>query len=291
MNDTLNRRLQALMAPGAGTILPGAGNALGARFIAAAGFEAVFVSGAAVANWHLGKPDVGLTSITELVDHVSAIRDAVDLPIIVDADTGFGNAVNVGRTVRLLERAGASAVMLEDQTFPKRCGHFDGKDVIPAAEMVQKLRAAVDARHDAQMMILARTDARAVEGLPAALDRARRYQAAGADFLFVEAPRSLEELAAIPREVPGRHVCNMVIGGRTPLLPREALAGMGFAGILYANAALQAAMQAMREVLGHLRANGSIAGAESMLMMFDERQKMLGHDEIEAQQQRYRAQD
>lgn len=141
------------------------------------------------------------------------------------------------------------------------------------------------------MMILARTDARAVEGLPAALERARRYQAAGADFLFVEAPRSLEELAAIPREVPGRHVCNMVIGGRTPLLAREALAEMGFAGILYANAALQAAMQAMREVLGHLRANGSIAGAESMLMMFDERQKMLGHDEIEALQQRYRVPD
>jgi hypothetical protein len=176
MNDTLNRRLQALMAPGAGTILPGAGNALGACFIAAAGFEAVFVSGAAVANRHLGKPDVGLTSITELVDHVSAIRDAVDLPIIVDADTGFGNAVNVGRTVRLLERAGASAVMLEDQTFPKGCGHFDGKDVIPAAEMVQKLRAAVDARHDAQLMILAHTDARAVEGLAGALDRARRNQ-------------------------------------------------------------------------------------------------------------------
>jgi len=288
MNDTLNRRLQRLVEPGAGTILPGAGNALTARFIAAAGFEAVFVSGAAVANWFLGKPDVGLTSITELVEHVAAIRDAVDLPIIVDADTGFGNAVNVGRTVRLLERAGANAVMLEDQTFPKRCGHFDGKDVIPAGEMEQKVGAAVDARHDADMMILARTDARAVEGLAGALDRARRYQAAGADFLFVEAPRSLEELAAIPREVPGRHVCNMVIGGRTPLLEREALAAMGFAGILYANAALQASMKAMQDVLGHLRAQGSIAGAESMLMMFDERQKMLGHDEIEALQQRYR---
>jgi 2-methylisocitrate lyase-like PEP mutase family enzyme len=291
MNDTLNRRLHRLVEPGAGTILPGAGNALTARFIAAAGFEAVFVSGAAVANWYLGKPDVGLTSITELVEHVAAIRDAVDLPIVVDADTGFGNAINVGRTVRLLERAGANAVMLEDQTFPKRCGHFDGKDVIPAEEMVQKVRAAVDARHDPDMMILARTDARAVEGLSGALDRARRYQAAGADFLFVEAPRSLEELAAIPREVPGRHVCNMVIGGRTPLLAREALAEMGFAGILYANAALQASMKAMQDVLGHLRAQGSIAGAESMLMMFDERQKMLGHDEIEALQQRYRAPD
>ena len=289
--ESLNRRLKRLVEPGAGAILPGAGNALTARVIAAAGFEAVFVSGAAVANTFLGMPDIGLTSVTELVDHVTAIRDAVDLPIIVDADTGFGNAVNVGRTVRLLERAGANAIMLEDQTFPKRCGHFDGKDVIPAAEMVQKVRAAVDARHDADLMILARTDARAVEGLAGALDRARRYQEAGAEFLFVEAPRSIEELAAIPREVPGRHLCNMVIGGKTPLLPREELAAMGYAGIGYANAALQASMMAMRTVLGHLREHGSIEGVESMLMMFEERQRMLDHDRFKALEQHYRVTD
>jgi 2-methylisocitrate lyase-like PEP mutase family enzyme len=290
MNDTdsLNRRMQRLIAPGAGVILPGAANALAARFIAAAGFEAMFVSGAAVANTFLGVPDIGLSTLTELTDHVAAIRDAVDIPMVVDADTGFGNAVNVGRTIRVLERAGANAIMLEDQTFPKRCGHFDGKDVIPAGEMVQKIRAAVDARRDADMMILARTDARAVEGLQGALDRARMYQEAGADFLFVEAPRTIEELAAIPREVPGRHLCNMVIGGKTPLLPREQLAAMGYAGIGYANAALQASMLAMQRVLGHLHDHGSIEGAESMLMMFEDRQRALDHDRYKALEQRYR---
>lgn len=287
MTDPLNHRLRRLIEPGAGTLLPGAGNALTARFIQAAGFEAVFVSGAAVANTFLGAPDIGLTTATELVDHVAAIRDAVDLPIVVDADTGFGNAINAGRTVRLLERAGANAVMLEDQTFPKRCGHFDGKSVVPTGEMVGKLRAAVDARHDASMVILARTDARAVEGLDGALERARRYRDAGADLLFVEAPRSVDELAAIPREVPGRHVCNMVVGGRTPLLPREALARLGFAAILYANAALQAQMQATRAVLAHLRTNGSIEGAEAMLMDFAERQRALGHDDVSALERRY----
>ena len=147
-----------------------------------------------------------------------------NIPILVDADTGFGNAINTRRTVKLLERAGANAIMLEDQTYPKRCGHFEGKDVIPKEEMVSKLKAAVDARMDPDLMILARTDARAVEGFEAALDRARAYQEAGADFLFVEAPLTKEELLAIPREVPGIHLCNMVIGGKTPLLPREELA-------------------------------------------------------------------
>lgn len=287
--DTLNTRLRRLVEPGRGTILPGAGNALAARFIVAAGFDAVFVSGAAVANTFLGKPDIGLTSVTELVDHVAAIRDAVDVPIVVDADTGFGNAINVQRTVRALERAGANAIMIEDQTSPKRCGHFDGKDVVPAAEMIQKIRAACDARADGSMMILARTDARAVEGLQGALDRANRYREAGADWLFVEAPRSVEELAAIPAGVPGPHLCNMVIGGRTPLLPREDLARMGYGGIGYANAALQASMMAMRRVLGHLHEHGSIAGAEDQLMMFEERQRMLDHDGFKALEKRYAA--
>ncbi|HMS79445.1 MAG TPA: oxaloacetate decarboxylase [Burkholderiaceae bacterium] len=289
MTDSPNQRLRRLVVPGAGVILPGAGNALAARFIVAAGFDAVFVSGAAVANSFLGMPDIGLTSVTELVDHVAAIRDAVDVPIVVDADTGFGNAINVQRTVRALERAGANSIMLEDQTSPKRCGHFDGKDVVPAAVMVSKIRAACDARGDAGLMILARTDARAVEGLQGALDRANRYREAGADWLFVEAPRSVEELAAIPAGVPGPHLCNLVIGGKTPLRPREELAAMGYAGIGYAKAALQASMMAMRRVLGHLHAHGSIEGAEDMLMMFEERQRMLDHDRFKALEKRYAA--
>lgn len=284
----LNRRLRTLLQPGAGLIMPGAGNALTARIIERSGFELFLLSGAAVANTYLGVPDVGLVSLTELADHVAAIRSVVGIPMVVDADTGFGNAVNVVRTVQVLERAGANAIMLEDQTAPKRCGHFDGKDVVSRDEMVQKIKAAVDSRVDAQMMIMARTDARAVEGLEAACERARAYQEAGADFLFIEAPRSVDELAAIPRAVPGIHVCNMVVGGKTPVLPRDTLAQMGYSVIAYANAALQASMRSMQNVLGHLHQTGGIAGAEDQLVMFDERQAILDHDRFREMELRYR---
>ncbi len=285
---TLNQQMRALLVNGAGHIMPGAGNALAARMIEATGHKMLMVSGAAVANTFLGVPDIGLVSVTELAAHVAAVRDAVNIPILADADTGFGNALNARRTVQLLERAGANAIMLEDQTYPKRCGHFDGKDVIPQAEMVNKLKAALDARVDANLMILARTDARAVEGLAAALDRARAYQEAGADFLFVEAPLNEEELLAIPREVPGIHICNMVIGGKTPLLPQARLAQAGYAAICYANAALQASLLAMQQVLGHLHAQGSIAGVEDKLMMFAQRQEVLDAAHYKALEQRYK---
>ncbi len=279
--------LRAKLVPGAGLIVPGVGNALAARMVEAAGFPAMMLSGAAVANSFLGVPDLGLVSVTELAQHVSAVCEAVDIPVLVDADTGFGNALNTRRAVRLIERAGASALMLEDQTYPKRCGHFDGKSVVPVDEMVGKLKAAVDARDDPRMMILARTDARAVEGFEAALDRARRYMEAGADWLFIEAPLTREELLAIPRAVPGIHLCNMVIGGKTPLVSREELAEAGYAAICYANAALQASMRAMQEVLGHLHATGGIEGMEHRLMMFAERQKVLGAENYQALEGRY----
>ena len=284
---TLNKLLRQKLARGAGHIMPGAANALAGRVIEAAGYEMMMVSGAAVANTYLGVPDIGLVSVTELAGHVAAVREAVNIPILADADTGFGNAINARRTVKLLERAGANAIMLEDQTYPKRCGHFEGKDVIPTAEMVAKLKAAVDARVDPDLMILARTDARAVEGFAAACDRARAYQEAGADFLFIEAPLTKEELLAIPREVPGIHLCNMVIGGKTPLLPREDLARAGYAVICYANAALQASLLAMQQVLGHLHEKGSIVGVEGKLMMFAERQKMLDADKYKELEKRY----
>ncbi len=288
MTNDLNQQMRALLVPGAGHIMPGAGNALAARLIEATGHKMLMVSGAAVANTFLGVPDIGLVSVTELAAHVAAVRDAVNIPILADADTGFGNALNARRTVQLLERAGANAIMLEDQTYPKRCGHFDGKDVIPKAEMVNKLKAALDARVDAKMMILARTDARAVEGFEAALDRARAYQEAGADFLFVEAPLNEAELLAIPRAVPGIHICNMVIGGKTPLLPQARLAQAGYAAICYANAALQASLLAMQQVLGHLHAQGSIAGVEDKLMMFAQRQEVLDAAKFKALEQRYK---
>ena len=287
MSANLNRTMRALLVPGAGQIMPGAANALAARVIEATGHKLMMVSGAAVANTYLGVPDIGLVSVTELASHVAAVREVVGIPILADADTGFGNAINARRTVQLLERAGANAIMLEDQTYPKRCGHFEGKDVIPKDEMVAKLKAAVDARVDPDLMILARTDARAVEGFEAALDRARAYREAGADFLFVEAPLTKEELLAIPKAVGGIHLCNMVIGGKTPLLPREELAAAGYAVVCYANAALQASLLAMQQVLGHLHLQGSIDGVEDKLMMFAERQKVLDADKYKALEKRY----
>ncbi|MBC5764552.1 isocitrate lyase/PEP mutase family protein [Ramlibacter albus] len=287
--DNLNQRMRRMLKPGAGLMMAGAGNALAARFIEAAGFPLMMVSGAAVANNYLGMPDIGLVSVTELADHVRAIREVVNIPILADADTGFGNALNTRRTVQLLERAGTNAIMLEDQTYPKRCGHFDGKDVIGKDEMVAKLKAAVDARVDPDLMILARTDARAVEGFEAALDRARAYQEAGADFLFIEAPLNEQELLSIPKAVPGIHLCNMVIGGKTPLLPREQLAEAGYACICYANAALQASMLAMQQVLGRLNEQGSIAGLENQLMMFADRQKVLDAAKYRELEQRYKS--
>ena len=287
MKTSLNQAMRREVVRGAGVLMPGAANALAARVIESAGYKVMMVSGAAVANTYLGVPDIGLVSVTELAGHVAAIRDSVNIPILADADTGFGNAINARRTVQLLERAGANAIMLEDQTYPKRCGHFEGKDVIPKDEMVSKLKAAVDAREDPDVMILARTDARAVEGFEAALDRARAYQEAGADFLFIEAPLTKEELLAIPREVPGIHLCNMVIGGKTPLLPREELAAAGYSVICYANAALQASLLAMQDVLRHLNEKGSIAGIEDRLMMFAERQQVLDAAKYQALEKKY----
>ena len=289
MSDSPNRILRTKLQRGAGLLIPGAANALTARVIEQLGFDALLVTGAGIANTFLGVPDIGLLTVTELTDHVAAMRDAVALPMIVDIDTGFGNAINVGRTIRSLERAGASAFQLEDQTFPKRCGHFDGKDVIPAGEMVQKIKAAVDARKDRDVMILARTDARAVAGLNAALDRANAYREAGADMLFVEAPQSVEELAAIPREVPGIHICNMVFGGKTPLLPREELAKMGYAGVIYANAALQASILAMQNVLGHIKRTGSTAGVEAAIAPFKDRQRVVNFDRYKDLERSYAA--
>jgi len=279
--------LRELLTPGAAVLLPGAANALTARVIEDAGFSALYVTGAGIANTYLGMPDIGLTTATEIADHVWRIRDAVSIPLIVDADTGYGNALNVQRTVRQLERAGAGAIQLEDQVFPKKCGHFEGKDVIPAIEMVKKIQAAVEARQHDSTLILARTDAHAIEGLNGALERAAMYREAGADLLFVEAPQTAGELGAIPSRVPGRHICNLVFGGKTPLLPRDQLADMGYAGILYANAALQAAIKAMARVLGHLHGSGSLAGMEEALVSFEERQRVINQPRFKALEERF----
>ena len=268
-------------------ILPGAADALTARMIEELGFEAVYVTGAGVTNRHLGMPDLGLITLTELADHVEAMREAVGIPIFVDADTGFGGPLNVRRTVQVLERRGANAIQLEDQVFPKRCGHFAGKEVIAAAEMVAKLGAALDAREDDSLLIVARTDARELHGLEAALERAELYKQAGADVIFVEAPQSREELAEIGRRAPGPLLVNVVDGGVTPRLPAEELGEFGFAIVLYANAALLGALAGARAVLEHLRQTGSTAGALDRMAGWDERQRLVGKPFYDALSERY----
>lgn len=280
--------LKQVLARRQAVSVPGAANALFARVIEDLGFEVVYVTGAGIANMHLGAPDVGLTTVTEVAATVSAIADAVSLPLIVDADTGFGNAVNMVRTVRLLERAGAAGLQIEDQVFPKKCGHFTGKEVISQDEMVQKIKAAVDARHDGDLQIIARTDARAIEGIEPALDRARAFIEAGADVTFVEAPVSAEELARIAHELPVPQVANIVFGGKTPDPGRETLARMGFSIVLYANASLQAALKASYEVLGALKREGSLASVADRLASFEERQRAVNKDRWDGFETRYR---
>jgi len=256
-------------------IVPGAANALFARVIEDAGYPVAYVTGAGIANMALGVPDVGLTTLTEIAQVVSAISDVVDLPLIVDADTGFGNPLNMHRTVKLLERAGASALQIEDQVFPKKCGHFAGKDVIPAAEMAQKIKAAVDARQDEALQIIARTDARAIEGLDRAIERAELYVEAGADMIFVEAPQSLQELETVASRFRVPLIANIVFGGKTPDPGRTRLAAMGFSFTLYANATLQASLRASREVLDSLSQIGSLDAVADRLAGFEERQAVV----------------
>src|ERR1700709_1523587 len=251
-SETMTRpttALKSILARREATILAGAANGLFARIIEDLGYEAVYVTGAGVANMNLGAPDIGLTTLTEIASHVSAIADAAALPLLVDADTGFGNAVNMVRTVKVLERAGAAGLQIEDQVFPKKCGHFDGKQVVPLEEMLAKIKAAVDTRRDGDLQIVARTDARAILGLQAAIDRAGAMIEAGADVTFVEAPTSAEELAQIAGALSVPQVANVVFGGRTPELGQQKFRELGFGCVLYANAALQAALKASHDVL------------------------------------------
>jgi 2-methylisocitrate lyase-like PEP mutase family enzyme len=287
MPQPVRRDFHAALKPGAALILPGVANALAARVAADCGFSAAYVTGAGIANSFLGIPDNGLVTLTELVDHVGAIREVFVGPLMVDADTGFGNALNMRRTIQALERAGADAIQIEDQVFPKRCGHFEGKEVIPAAEMVQKIKAAVDARSDPRLMIVARTDAIAVEGFNAAIDRAHAFHEAGADVGFVEAPTSAEQIATIAR-LPWPQLINVVIGGKTPELRNDELKTLGFAGVIYANTALQAAVLGMQRALGHLKANGQVGGGKDLLASFAERQRLVGMADFQAMEQKYK---
>jgi 2-methylisocitrate lyase-like PEP mutase family enzyme len=287
MPRSTRTEFRELLKPGAALVLPGAANALAARVAADVGFAAAYVTGAGIANTHLGVPDNGLVTLTELIDHVAAIRDVFPGPLMVDADTGFGNALNMRRTIQMLERAGADAIQIEDQVFPKRCGHFEGKEVIPSAEMVTKIKAAVDARIDADLLIVARTDAIAVEGFDAAMDRAHAFREAGADVGFVEAPTTAEQMTAIGH-LPWPQLANIVIGGKTPELPNDRLRDLGFAGVLYANTALQAAVLGMQRALSHLKQHGQIGHATDLLATFAERQRLVGFADFQELERKYK---
>lgn len=278
--------LRDLIAAKEAAILPGAANALSARIIEDLGFRAVYLTGAGLTNTHLGLPDLGLVTASDVAETTARISDVCQLPLIVDMDTGFGNALNAYHTVQRLERAGAAGIQIEDQVFPKKCGHFTGKAVVPIEEMLGKLKACLDARHDDNMAIVARTDARAVEGFEAAMDRAQRMIETGADVIFVEAPETVEEIRAIG-QLPGAKLINLVVGGRTPMMESDELKAAGFSFVLYANAALQASVKAMQEVLGSLHDHGSLVEVSDRLASFAERQRIVGKDQIDAISDRY----
>ncbi|MDH4377596.1 MAG: isocitrate lyase/phosphoenolpyruvate mutase family protein [Ramlibacter sp.] len=288
-NTTAARRarLRQLVEARQGLLMPGAFNALSARVIADMGFETVYLSGAGLTNMQLGMPDLAFIGLQDVAQATSQIRGTVDLPMLVDGDTGFGNAVNVSHTVRTLERAGADAIQLEDQVFPKRCGHFNGKDVAPLGEMIGKIKAALDARTDPNFLIVARTDARSVHGFDAAVERAARMAEAGADLLFVEATESVDEVRKLPALLPLPQVMNIVIGGKTPQLPQSELAELGFGLVLYANTALQGAVLGMQRALGELQAKGILREDPSLVIPFMERQRLVDKPRFDAMEKQY----
>lgn len=284
---SLGQQLRKKIQLKQGMIVAGAANALAARVIQEVGFEAVYLSGAGLTNTYYGMPDLGFVGLSDLVQHTSAIRNAIDLPIIVDADTGFGNALNVLHTVKSLERAGANAIQLEDQVMPKKCGHFSGKQVITTQEMISKVKAAVDARDSEDFLIIARTDARAVNGIDDAINRAQQYAAAGADITFVEAPINIDELRRIPKDIQCPQIVNVVIGGKTPSLNAREYAEMGFGMVLYANAALQGALRGMTDALQNLKNNGLLEEDPSLVATFAERQLIVQKDYFDDLDKKY----
>ncbi len=282
------KQLRALAEARRGVLVPGAFNALSARVVEDLGFEAIYVTGAGVTNMWFGMPDQAFMGLAEIAEHTARIRDAVELPLIVDADTGFGNALNVYHTVRTLERAGADCIQLEDQVAPKRCGHFSGKEVISTEEAVGKIRAAVDARRDSDLLIMARTDAAATHGFEAAVERAERFAEAGADILFVEAVTTADEIRALPARLPRPQLMNMVIGGKTPIFNAEELGGLGYGLVLYANAALQGAVAGMQKALTVLRDAKEVQESSGLVASFAERQRLVGKPRWDALEERYR---
>jgi 2,3-dimethylmalate lyase len=284
-------RLRELLASDAGPLIaPGAYDALSARLVEQAGFDVVYMTGFGTTASLIGRPDVGLLSGTEMIDNARRIVAAVDVPVIADADTGYGNAINVLRTVQTYEQAGVAGIHLEDQVLPKKCGHMSGKAVIAADEMVGKIRAAVAARRDPDFVLIARTDAAAVEGLDAAIARAHSYAEAGADVLFVEAPTSDADIARVATELKGVAplVFNWAEGGRTPPMSLDRMAELGFSLVLYPIGTLLAAAAGIQALLATLRAEGTPAAAMPGLPTFEGFTDLIGLPEVQELEQRFR---
>lgn len=287
----MSNSLAARLAEPRILLAPGVYDALSALIAEQTGFEAVYLSGASIAYTRLGRADIGLTTFTEVVDTLSSITERISLPVIVDADTGFGNALNVGRTVRGLERCGAAMIQLEDQTFPKRCGHLDGKSLVPVAEMVGKIRAATDARRNQDTLILARTDALAVEGFNAALERAERYLEAGADALFIEAYRSAEQMQHACQQFANRAplLANMVEGGKTPVSSAEDLERYGFRIAIFPGGTVRALAHVLQGYFRSLKRHGTTAPWREQMLDFEQLNELIGTPELLQLGRRYEA--
>jgi len=288
MTDAVNLRTRLAHKPI--MVAPGVYDALTAHLAERAGFSALYVSGAAIAYTRLGRPDIGLVAMSEVVDTIAMIRDRVGAHLVVDADTGYGNALNVSRTIRLFERAGANAIQLEDQGFPKRCGHLDNKTLIPTEEMVGKIKAALDARESRDTLIIARTDAVGVEGFERAVERAANYRDAGADMLFVEAPKTRDELARISPAVTGVPLmANMVEGGKTPPLGASDLEALGFSLVIFPGAIVRALARTASEFYASLAAHGTSQPFLDRMLDFAALNDVIGTPELIALGKQYEA--
>jgi len=283
---TPRQTLRSLIARGGYTMAPGAHDTLTARLVEQAGFEAVYLTGGGYSRAN-GYPDLGLLTLSENVRFIGLTVEAVAIPVIADADTGYGNAINVIRTVREYEKSGVAAFHIEDQVAPKKCGHYEGKEVITTSEMVGKIRAAVDTRQDPDLVIIARSDARAVEGLQAAIERVNAYLEAGADVGFVEAPQNVEELRIVGRQVEGPALVNVFEGGKTPMLPASELEAMGFRLGIYPSQTHRAAIRAAQRVLAALREDGDTSRVEVELATFQEREDAVGTARWRALEEKY----
>lgn len=279
--------LRKLLARPRLVLAPGVSDAMNARIVAHEGFEAIYMTGSGTAASRLGMPDIGLLTMSEMVDNAQRIAEAAGIPLIADADTGYGGPINVMRTVREYERAGVAAIHLEDQQWPKRCGHFAGKSLIPAGEMVSKIKAAADAKRDGDFVIIARTDAYSVEGYQATLERADAYVEAGADMIFVEELRTVEQLAEVPRRYKVPALYNMGGSGKTPFLKASEIEELGFRVVIYPNFIMRAAIQAAQTVLRTLKTTGDLAGVFDKMSGWEERHELLRMSEVRELEKRY----